>query len=1562
MLGKQRGPALRVLLQFSRAKEAGDPYAFSFEPQDYTIPTEGGASPSTRFDWTQAVLDDLQALRLPGRDPALVQRMGERLRRFLLPAGWADWERQIAEALAAERPVFLTIRSSAAELYALPWELLTLRSGQFIGELDHVLLRFEWPETETAAEQPSPRPEGGRILVAWSAAAGAVPASDHITAIADACAAGFHPFDSDSDVVANASLPRLVQALKAAEREKNPVAVLHLLCHGAEAGSTFGLALDGEDGAAVVEAQQLRQHLAPFAKSLRLVVLSACDSGNVGALGNQLGSVARELHRCGLQAVIASRVPLSVAGSITLTAALYRALLVEPASLEAAFVRARTQLSLAESCLLRDQRLLDWASVQLYARHADGDDTRPVVFRPFRGLLAFQPEHQRFFFGRNREVAEVLRDLFALVERKQPRFLVVAGASGTGKSSLVLAGAVPTLLASDPQRVLLRMRPGRDPALALNEALAQLPAGAAGLLVVDQFEELFTQTSNIAEREALVRRLWSLSSRDEPDLRVIVTLRVDFIGRCGELVVNDDGLRLDRVAYDEQHRVFVAQLEPAQLRASIVEPARKVGLDLQDGLIDRMVHEVGGEPGALPLLEDALDVLWQKRSGRLLTQAAYDSLGGVVGALQMRADAILDRLAPADQALAQRLLISLVAVADDTALDTRLRVPVSTLRSDVAGGDPAGFERVLRDLVDARLLVQGDDKLAPTVEVAHEALIRKWPRLRAWLDEDRAGLIVQRRVRQAAEQWAQQGRDESLLYRGAQLAQAAEWRKTRASHLGELERSFLDHSEAQRLLQVKQAEERLATEQTRARQARIAAVVLAVLFVSGLGAAGLAYRSSREATRNAVQAVLFAEQAHQNAAQAQKNAEQSRDRLVLAMAQTQKRDPTTAALLIREARPLDYTLWTQTALDALRAGVADVVLRGHTAAVTAVAVSSDGKKIATGSKDQTARIWNADGSGVPVVLKGHDDAVTAIALSPDGKRLATGSQDKTLRVWNVDGSGTPLLLRGHKEAIWKVAYSSDGKTLAGVSWEGELRMWNADGSGTPIVLRADRAGRPLLVAISDGKTRLIGGFGSSIRIWTANESAALRVLQGHTSTVTAVALSSEGDRLVSGSEDNTARIWNADGSGTPLLLKGHESGVSSVAFSPDGETIATAGNDGTARLWSAEHASSLRVLIGHGMEVNAVAFSPDGMMLVTGSADQTARIWRVRGPSSPIVLSEHEDAVRAVAFSPDGNKLVTASADQTARIWNSDGSGTSIELNERAGDIDSVAFSPDGKTLALGMGDQAAHLFDVVGSGPPVVRALLRGHKDSIRAIAFSPDGKRLATASWDRTIRIWNVDGSGSPIVLHGHEEGVSGVAFSPDGTKLVTSSLDRTVRFWNADGSGAAAVLRGHDDWVSGVAFHPDGRSFATSSGDKTIRIWNANGKGDSQVLRGHTDAVTAIAFSPDGRRIATASYNATIRIQNADGTGTPIVLTGHQHFVLTIAFSPDGSKLASGSRDHTAWIWPVGSDALREALWNATSDCLPAVRRRELLIEAPDVAEQGYKRCRHDVARRRGWPSDG
>jgi hypothetical protein len=370
---------LSLILEFARTEKGGDPYAFHLDQLQYLVRGADGSFETAELNWNQALLADLDAIRKPQPDPAVVQRLGEILRRFLQPAGWGEHEVQIQQAVKDQRRVVLTLRSAAAELYALPWELITLKgTGQHLAELPSVLVRYEWPGTSATPEPTSPSAEGGRILLGWSAAAGAVPATEHTAAIATACQDRPDTFDPQRDVLANASVGRLDEILEAAQQKGPPIAVLHILCHGSAAGQTFGLALDGEHSGphAVVDAGRLRQLLAPYAKMLRLVVLSACNSGDTGVLGNQLGSIAQALHRAGLAHVLASRFPLSVAGSVRLTQALYRELLAEDGSLEQAVLAARHSLA-------RDAVELDWASLQLYARADDPSFQRPAyLHRP----------------------------------------------------------------------------------------------------------------------------------------------------------------------------------------------------------------------------------------------------------------------------------------------------------------------------------------------------------------------------------------------------------------------------------------------------------------------------------------------------------------------------------------------------------------------------------------------------------------------------------------------------------------------------------------------------------------------------------------------------------------------------------------------------------------------------------------------------------------------------------------------------------------------------------------------------------------------------------------------------------------------------------------------------------------------------------------------------------------------------------------------------------------------------------------------------------------------------
>ena len=434
--------AYDVVLEFSRARDAGRPNAFEFSPQTYLLHSAGGGVETAEFPWTPQFLDDLRTTQLPGHAPEAMHRIGETLRTFLAGAGWSYHERAIMAAARDGAPIFITIRSAAAELYALPWEFVALKAtGQLLGSIPGLLIRYEWPEAPAFPDRVAADRRRGRVLIAWSAAGGAVPADRLIATVRAAYKNHPGAFDPHRDVIAHATVGKIDRALDEAARAGPPIDALHILCHGTAIGATYGLALDDEfaPGSAVaVDASHVQQLLAPHAAMLHMVVLAACDSGNVGKPGNHLGSVAQMIHRAGLRAVVASRYPLSVDGSTNFAAAFYGALVGEAASLEHAFLSAR-------DALLSDPAEIDWASIQLYSRDADGHATRPLrLVDPTASRPAVAPE-------RPPPQAPVHRTTLPTPARarRPPRLLLPA----LGLAALGLAGlfVVPPLLRGDPE-------------------------------------------------------------------------------------------------------------------------------------------------------------------------------------------------------------------------------------------------------------------------------------------------------------------------------------------------------------------------------------------------------------------------------------------------------------------------------------------------------------------------------------------------------------------------------------------------------------------------------------------------------------------------------------------------------------------------------------------------------------------------------------------------------------------------------------------------------------------------------------------------------------------------------------------------------------------------------------------------------------------------------------------------------------------------------------------------------------------------------------------------------
>ncbi len=1390
-------PALQLTLELARAEAADDPHAFLFGPQTYLLRGEGGGVSTLQLDFSAELVARLSALRQPDRDPALQQQLGDLLRRFL-GAGWSAQEARLRQAVQEGRTVLLHIRSAAAELYTLPWELLTLQAtGQHLGELPAVLLRYEWPETASREPAATAPPETGRILFAWSAAAGAVPAAEHQAAIAAACQAGGVPFAPQRDVLANVSCGRLVRALHAAKQEGSRIAVLHLLCHGAGVGSTFGLVFDGEsegDGARTVDAARLRQLLAPHADTLRLVVLSACDSGNAGELGNRLGSTAQTLHRGGLAQVVASRYPLSVAGSVRFSQTFYRKLLAGPDSVEQALLAARRDLA-------SHTAQLDWASLQLYAHAEDGEDSRPIALRPYRGLLSFQPEHQRFFFGRDREVAELVADFSALQASGRPRLLAVDGASGTGKSSVLFAGALPHLLPLlGPTATLLRLRPGSTPEQTLSEQLSTRKAGTPTLLVIDQFEELFTHVADAQTRQAFGRRLWQLAQATGSGVSVILTLRSDFVGRCGELALDDSGLRLDRVLYDAGHRVSVAQMNRAQLMEVIEKPAARVGLQLEAGLAQRLLSEVEHEPGGLPLLADTLDLLWLHRRKNSLTQAAYDALGGVTGALHGRADQLILSLPLDEQRQARGLLVRLGSSLSEPGGGMRLRVPLASRRPQ----DPTlagAFDRALARLVEARLLVLDRDGSEQTVEVAHEALLRRWPRLSAWVAQDREQL----RQAETVEAWAQQASASQTLLAPAQLLYAE----------GVVERcSEMLSQPARELIGRSRHAQNLADERD-----RFARDSLRMLAVQGLAAdptrQAAILREVESADPRDVPGWLAAglELLHHHA---------------LTIAELSGHSGPVACIDISAdgkwvlSGGADRTarLWP------LGGATEPILLTGHTDAVISCGFSPDGRWILTASHDGTARIWPRDGKTAPRVLRGHSDRIWHAAWSPDSSQVATASADGTARLWRVAESQPALVLAGHKDEVLHIAWSPDGSRVATASADATARVWSTAGRGAPTVLSGhqdqvsavqfDPSTSNLLTVSEDGTARL----------WPLRGRGAPRVFQPTTGRVAFARLSPAGTWLAQAQEAGEISISEVGEGREPVVHPAQGAALTSLDWISEAQLVATY-QDGVVRIWPASRTALPLILRGHGNRANCAAYSPKKKRLATASIDGIPRVWDLARPdlqSTRFAEPREEDGF---LFAQEAGE--PPAADQK---------------------------SPDLRLLAKPCPDGSVRIQPAEG-GEPVIQLPSTG--SAIRRMLFSPDGSRLAVLSADGCARIYPSQG-GTPVILSGPSEPIRCLAFSPDGERIVIGGASWQARVLRSDGRGTPLILRGHSQPVVLAAFSPEGRRVLTIDGAGELFIWDDSGRGERLL---EPRRVEAIAITADGQQVACIVDESTAQV---------------------------------------------------------------------------------------------------
>jgi WD40 repeat protein len=1184
------------------------------------------------------------------------------------------------------------------------------------------------------------------------------------------------------------------------------------------------------------------------------------------------------------------------------------------------------------------------------------EDAPALGLCPYKGLNYFDENDADLFVGREAVTARLTDRVLALtVEGKrnhEVRFLAIVGASGSGKSSLVRAGLMPALhwnarSAEWPMHVLT---PGAHPLESLAAGLTESAEAAARLmadlvreprslhrfikraihpgsdsrvlLIIDQFEELFALSHSEQERTSFIANLLTAASQAAGPAVVVITLRADFYAHCAGYVQLREALA--------QHQEYIGAMSDEELRRSIEEPARRGRWEMEQGLVDQLLHDVGHEPGALPLLSHALLETWQRRRGHMMTLSGYASSGGVRGAIAETAEAVFaDQFTHAQQAIARRIFLRLTELGDESAPgDTRRRASFSELILKTE--EAATTQAVLKILADARLITTGAD----SAEVAHEALIREWPTLRGWLEDDRAGLRLHRHLTEAAQEWSAANREQDLLWRSARLTQAREWAAGRAEELNSLEREFLAASienserelaerESRRQRELQTAHELAETQSRAAKQLRRRAQYLASALLLTAVLAGAALFFGGQARQSAAQAQVSAraaDQARQTALRQQRLANERE--LAAASLSNLTVDPERSILLALQAvsvtDSVDMGVLPEVEEALHRAVLASRVrltLCCHMDSLVTASYSPDGGRIATASQDGTAKIWDAV-TGKELMTLGEvneSNAVNFLAYSPDGTRIVTGHDDGTAKVWDVATGRVILTLSGHKDFVNSVAYSPDGAYLATTSGDNTVKMWDAV-TGKELYGLNDLDHSAGDVAFSpDGKLLATAGGDTTARVWDVATGRELVRFTGHTNAVSKVTFSPDGVWIATVSDDHTARVWAAKTGVERLLINLPAAGLG-VAFSPDGKWLATSGFDGTAIVWDVTSGKELFALNGHSSAIYDVSFSPDGKRLVTAGRDKTARVWDLTPGRELLTFTAASSpgTVSSLAYSPDGTRLATANNNQV-RVWDASGGQLLLTLLGHSSYINHLAYSPDGTRLVTTSDDNTAKVWDAFTG-----RELLTftGHTARVESAAFSPDGKYLATAGDDGTARLWNA-GTGAEILrISRFKKAVTDIAFSPDGKVLVTtgypSSGDSSLRtiLWDAATGRQLFALSSPGNSPSTVAFSPTGEQLAVGYMDGSIRVYflSADGLHATEIYTalGHSGLIEDIAYSRYGDRFASASDDGTTKIWFA-GTGEELLtLLGHEGGVRAVAFNQDGTRLATGGLDGTVRVY--------------------------------------------------------
>ncbi|MCI0634612.1 MAG: protein kinase [Actinobacteria bacterium] len=1155
---------------------------------------------------------------------------------------------------------------------------------------------------------------------------------------------------------------------------------------------------------------------------------------------------------------------------------------------------------------------------------------------PYKGLRPFDETDAHDFYGREAFVERLLKRWSHPGSRA--RFLAVVGPSGSGKSSVVRAGFLPALrrgeIEGSGEWFISELVPGRHPMEELEAALLRVasrppagllqllesgprgllqavdrvvPEGSELILFVDQFEEAFTLTEDESERSLLLESLRVAAADPASRIRIVATLRADFYDR--PLNYPRFGPLLGA------NTEVMTPLAPDELEQAIVRPAGSVGLRVEPALVAQVASDVAEQPGALPLVQYALTELFEHRDDGRLTLAAYRDIGGVGGALAARGEQLYAARDPVGREAIRQLFLRLVTLGEGVA-DTRRRVPLSELSAIEV--DPEAMQAGLDAFGRHRLLTFDRDPATrePTVEVAHEALLRSWPRLHEWIDSAREDVRTLRRLSDARTEWDRGEREPSFLLRGSRLDQLESWVEGTDLAVGRAELGYLRASATKR--GEEQAAEAARRDHERAlerRSVKRLRGLVAVLAVAALVAGTLTVIARNQSDRAGRESRIAA--ARELAAASVASLEEDAERSVLL-----------AIEAIETTRDADGTVLREAKEALHRAVVASRIVLSVPGVGGALDWSPKGVFVTEGPED-TGVIDIRDATTGESVLSfpGHNPDVNGVAFSADGSMLATAGDDGALKVWDP-ATGDNLWTFAGSGAVWFPSFSADGSLVA-AAWgdEGTVRVIDTSG-GRPIrtFTQLDLSG--FTTFSPDGRMLAVStwrAFGTVVfDLRTGKVAFRLRGVPGR------AAWAPDGLRIATGNSDGTARLWDGR-TGEPLLtMFGHRASLVSVDWSPDGSRLVTGSDDGTARIWEVTAKGAREQLSLSAQDLKAgvqAVFSPDGTQMMTGDHKITAtKIWDVgisgdaEWMNFPTQSGGGTFFAGDVEFLPDGRRLVSTIEGGGIAIWDLQTGRELRTIRVGGSSISSFDLTADGSVIAAGQDNGLATAWDM-STGEELFSAQ---HHAEVVDVEWSQDGEHLVTATWPGPIRILDATGD---VVRRLKEEGdmsLHSARFSPDGRFVVTAvrparggSQDFRQTIWDWErGEVVGSIEPGdglNETWLA--VFDQSGSRVATAGPDGLVRIWDVETGRSVVVLAAPSGDLPDIVFSPDGSRLATAGSDGIVRLFDATSGEQVLALRGHEGAVARLAFSPDGTMLASKSLDGTVRIWALDLDDLLE-----------------------------------------------